>query len=453
MAVFSGGLAIAAGLGTAAAGVYGAKKQADVTESSSKRAIASSEQAAAQAEQLNRERFAEAQDILSPYISTSGRARQALERELGLQAPSMQGGVMYRPGDERYVQGRDDVRGRQQRAAGATSINPINPATGQVWAQSDPTTTPQEKVIKSQVTSLQRDYQDSGRTDADEYWASPEVQTRLQIPGEQQWYYEGIGDELVSRAQPALEGEYIPAGAYEGLKRDARSIAPGGDLYRGPTEQIDPTQYFNEMTEGFSAFIDNPIYQQMIDEGVRATESSAIAGGRATGSTLKALRDVGQGVNAQFFSNYLNQLGNITGINESRMNRDIGIEEQRFANYLNMGEQRGIREENIGEQRYVNYINTLQNIADPSTATNLASLGVNQGITQGQQNAQAIAAQNQYMLGAGAAKSQSYADIAGGIGNLATAYIGAQPYGSSGVPINQQLANTTGTITPSYRGY
>lgn len=101
-------------------------------------------------------------------------------------------------------------------------------------------------------------------------------------------------------------------------------------------------------------------------------------------------------------------------------------------------------------QFYNNYLNILQNLSSPQSTTNLSSLGVDQAATIGSQNIAATDRANQYTLGGVAATNAARADFAGGVGNLASAYIAGGYGDTGGVPINQELANTTGTITPNY---
>lgn len=262
-----------------------------------------------------------------------------------------------------------------------------------------------------------------------------------------------MGQELTGRDYVPGRDDIQPLerATAEDFMQDVSQYAPGGEAYRGPTDYIDPTQHFEDISAGYSAFIDNPIYQQMIDQGSQTALSSAASQGMArSGTALSALRDVGQGVSSQFFGNYLNELGNVQGINEARRVSGENIEEQRYANYLNMAEGRDIRQQNVEEQRYSNYMNLLQNRASPAVATNIAALGMGQAADLGSAQSQSVAAQNQMAMGATAAQNAAYADLAGGVGNLASAYIGSGGFGGGGANINQTLANTTGTITPLY---
>ena len=217
---------------------------------------------------------------------------------------------------------------------------------------------------------------------------------------------------------------------YADTAADIESLSPDG-------RYISPDKYFSDMSAGYNSFIQGSPYQSAIDEGVRAVESSAASAGRfRSGTTLDALKDVGQGVQSQYFSNYMNSLDNIMGINENRYANQINtaenrrrdtqnINEQRYTNALNMGEQRDVRQQNVEEQRLTNYLNILSGRENTSNTArqNIAALGVDQGISMGNSASNAVAAQNQYNLGATAAQNAAYADVASGVGNLASAYI------------------------------
>lgn len=306
------------------------------------------------------------------------------------------------------------------------------------------------------------------------YLGAPEQMDTNVIPGVQQ-----------DMAQLAPGGSaYLDPVTGEQMVSDFSALAPGQNLYRDPQESIDTGQYFSDLTAGWEAFTANPIYQQMIDAGAKTALGSGAAGGMAnSGVMLERLRDVGQETGLGFFNTYMGTMGDLTGMNEARRMADMQSEEQRYANYLNIGEARGVEQRGINEQRYanvqnisearrrealgyneqrdintqnineqrfanymnrdeqrmvneqntqesryVNYMNMLQNMSSPATATNLASLGVNQGIAQAGQASQSVANINQYNLGATAAANAARADMAGGAMNLASAYIGSQGY-------------------------
>ena len=124
-----------------------------------------------------------------------------------------------------------------------------------------------------------------------------------------------------------------------------------------------------------------PGYQAAMDESLAAAEQSAVSSGSTAygGRRLEAAGEVGAGVQQSY---------------------------------------------------YTNYMNMLQNLANPTVATNLAGMGVGQGQSIGQQN---IAAQNMasnYRLQGTAAGNAAMADFAGGAANMYGAYMG-QPGGQS----------------------
>lgn len=80
----------------------------------------------------------------------------------------------------------------------------------------------------------------------------------------------------------------------------------------------------------------------------------------------------------------------------------------------------------VHNQYYTNYMNTLQNIANPQAAQNLSALGMNQGLAMGQQN---IAAQNtssNYKLQGVQAENAATADLVGGLTNVFSGYMQGQ---------------------------
>lgn len=368
------GSALAIGGAALVGSVYSAKKQAKTAEKASKSAAESTGQTEAANRELNEQRMKEARQLMGPYVRGSADSYYQLGDELGLGSSS-----------GRYVPGRDDVRGFEDRSV----------------------------------------LDDASR--------------------------------LSPTGTPYGETAYLDAYDPSDVARDVSALAPGEQMYRDPTELVDQSQYFSDLGAGYEEFIKNPIYQEMIDAGARTAQSSAAAQGMArSGSALEALRNVGQETSGQFFQNYLGIAQGLDATNEARMARDVGIEEQRYANYLNIGESRAdqinrmnenrytagqaqdeqrfanymnieesrdVNQRNVEESRYANYLNLLQNRGSSAAATNLASLGVNQAAQQGQSAAQATSAQNQYAMQAAAAKNASYADIAGGGMNLASAYM------------------------------
>lgn len=571
------GVATAVIASTVISGIV-ASKSAKAAGKASKTAASAEERVAAENRALNEDRMRSARTLMNPYIDSAGQARRQIESELYSSGYVPGRDDLRQLGqDTQGTGGRVTGRnGRNISGGGIININPINPATGQTWTASDEASGA-GAYTKKLVLDAVKQADATGKTGAEH---DQLMQGYLQRDAEHEGRMLGMAgtqnvgdvsqyfDYQQSGQQAGQQQEYIPAGTpYQDAVRDVGSIAPGGaylnteqtdysarapggqlyrdpvtgeqmasdfgelapggNLYRDPSEMmqenfIDPSQYFGDMGSGFESFKAGSPYQGAIDAGVRAVESSNLSQGMGrSGTAMLGMRDVGQGVESQYFSNYLNELGRVTGINEnrrssardineSRMNRDFGSEEQRYANYLNIGEnrrgdvnaanesrfanylnldeqqrrdtqninegrfanyanfgeqrrmegeQQRINDQNTSEQRYTNYMNMLQGMADPSTATNLASMGVNQGIQQGQQQARSVANQNQYMMSGVAAQNAARADMAGGITNLASAYIGSQGgntpppasySGSTGGTINMGSMDFRGGVTPNY---
>lgn len=74
-------------------------------------------------------------------------------------------------------------------------------------------------------------------------------------------------------------------------------------------------------------------------------------------------------------------------------------------------------------QFYTNYMNLLQNMGSPQVATNLASLGVNQGISMGGQQIGAQQAASQYQIGAAQTQQAAMGDILGMGANIYSGYL------------------------------
>lgn len=183
-----------------------------------------------------------------------------------------------------------------------------------------------------------------------------------------------------------------------------------------------------QITRGFTSFLDNPAYERILGEGVRAIDQSAASSGQLlTGNALESARDYGQQTALGFFNTYLNQRAQVKA-----------------------GQ----------DQQYANYLNILQNQANPTSSTNIANIGIGQAGTVAQQNSQSVARTNQFLGQATADANRATADIAaarsnlyGTLGGLAPSVVGgiggAYNYfaGNTGSPVTYNP--TTGTISPT----
>jgi len=78
---------------------------------------------------------------------------------------------------------------------------------------------------------------------------------------------------------------------------------------------------------------------------------------------------------------------------------------------------------NVQQSYYTNYMNMLQNLSAPTVATNLSSMGMNQGIAMGQQNIAATNIANDFRLQGVAAQNAAMADIIGGAASAYGSYM------------------------------
>jgi hypothetical protein len=277
-------------------------------------ASAATLKAARDAELLNRERYAEAQGYLNPYIGRSNIAAQQLQAEMGLpQWSGSQSNTTSVPGLESF---------------GDPNMGPSEDAD-----------TLGPRPDKNDFRLFNRNFKTGERYD--EALAD--------------WEYEKALGEISSQSVDPYQGQQ-----HEYKARDISQI---------------------------------PGYQAAMDESLRAAEQSAISSGSSAygGRRLEAAGEVGAGVQQSY---------------------------------------------------YTNYMNMLQNIANPTVATNLAGMGVGQGQAIGQQNIASQGMASNYNLQGTAARNAATADMMGGITNAFGAYMGTPGGSSSGTtPVN---ANNTG---------
>lgn len=74
----------------------------------------------------------------------------------------------------------------------------------------------------------------------------------------------------------------------------------------------------------------------------------------------------------------------------------------------------------VQQSFYNNYMNLLTNMSSPNTATNLASMGVNQGVVMGQQNIGAQNTASGYMVSGAQTRQAAIGDVIGGAVNVAS---------------------------------
>lgn len=147
-------------------------------------------------------------------------------------------------------------------------------------------------------------------------------------------------------------------------------------------------QYLVEMglAEGTpgTAYRETPGYQAMIDEGIRTVNTGAAGAGM---------------------------------LYSGRRGRDL----------RDMGAQ-------VQNQAYTNYMNQLQSLASPAVAQNLSALGVNQGLSSGNQMMATQQTQAGYNLMGTQAQGAAVADVFGGLTNLYSGYMQSQVPTTNPVP-------------------
>jgi len=107
------------------------------------------------------------------------------------------------------------------------------------------------------------------------------------------------------------------------------------------------------------------------------------------------------------------------------------------------GEAAGEASAGVQQSFYNNYMNLLTNMSSPTTATNLASMGVGQGIAMGQQNLSAQQIAGGYNVSAAQTNQAAFGDIVGAGANIYSGYLaGSTPPPTSyvdpaSIPVDQ----------------
>lgn len=388
------GVVTAVAVGSLAIGAYSASKSASAAKSAAGTAASAEERIAAQNQALNEQRYGEAQGLLNPYIDASEVARKQLEMELGLgEIWNMPGQGEFRHYDEdQYVPGRDDMGapgttgqtydgvysvdgGAYRSGTPSPGGSPYLGAPGQISTdvaggvmdtmrqlapgRSYGTTASADQAMGIPEAGMNQ-YSQGFYSDGSPIGALQNQQAGPQAAGGSLYLDPVTGEQLRGDLTALAPNQqlYRDPVTGESVAADLSALAPDQSLYRDPQEMIDTGQYFSDLTSGWEAFTANPIYQSMIDAGAETAMSSAAASGMGqSGLALKELRNVGQGVTADFFNTYMGTMGDLTGMNEARRMADMQAEEQRYANYLNIGEARGLEQRGADEQRYANYLN------------------------------------------------------------------------------------------------
>lgn len=374
-------------------------------EGAAETASAATREAALRAEALNRERYAQAVQGLMPYMQRSEIASRQLMAELGLpQAPNMQqyakpslitaGTPSFKPLAAKSIGRPRITSGTPYMAKGLlSSFKPVASMVKPIFGS--------QKPLAAEAVSSLFPGQSSGQA-----YASP---------------YLGSSPSLATNIPPGMEftprGDYTPSGLDDPYmaRPDYAEIMPGEE-FTGRQMPVSSQSFDYRSLPG---------YQDLMDEQLAAVEQTAAsAGGTAYGGRrLKEAARVGGALQRSFYENEM-----------ARREREAAREQAAYENYMGRGAARDVNLARMQQADYANYMNRqqsyynnymnmLQNLASPSTATNVASMGMGQAANIGQQNLAATAQANQAMMQGAAAQNAAIADAMGGVSNIASAYM------------------------------
>jgi len=432
-------------------------------------------QVAREAEALNRERYADAQRILSPYIGQSHEAQRQLAAMMGLPdpgpAPVIQstgtgtagtvGGVANVPAapgggvpefipkrvSGRYIPKRSDRSGGgielvpnpdYMADTGGTDATGATPQLGQDYFDLMAAITPEDLEPGTPEFNRERQRRIDGLREMDQgrrqqaYFDNPAYRRMMMQLDE---YGDIIGD-------PSYDAILNPITEYQELVR-------AGDY-------MEPMREYEQLIEEGVDVSTLPGFERMLTERTEAMkQDAATAGGLYSGRRMQAAGDIGGDLQYQLYRDYMGDqrdyAGNMTNLLMDQLNREgkiassvSGIEMDRLNRFG------GLTDARIGleDQFYTNYMNILQNMASPQTATALATAGMNQGVAQGQQNIAAATRAGQFDLAGTQAQNQMIADLATGIGEMIPTGTTTPPPQAPPPSLNITPLEYSGTATP-----
>ena len=400
---------------TSAVGTAGSLIQGNKANKAAQGAAGDTREAAAAAEALNRERYGYAQNLMQPSIGRSDIASSQIMAELGLpqyQTPTPAASFakpMQRPGV--YM--------------------PSQPITANQFAKTAPS---QPEFI--------RQYRGKGNyiNVPNPEYVAPTNQALGQGPQGSQGYQ--------GSAYGSAPIDYAPGHEFKARE----SYAPAG--INDP--QMDRPDYAQMMRqEQFSGrqmpvesaaldYQNLPGYQDLMSEQQKAVQQQAASGGGTAygGRRLEEAGKVGGAMQRSFYENEMSRRERESGREQNAYENYIGRDSARDVNIARMQQADYGNQMNRQQSYYNNYMNMLQNMASPTSATNMASMGLNQGITQGNQNMQATAQANQSMMQGQAAQGAAIADVAGGAANLMSSAMQSGMFNKP--PVTQDMSATGG---------
>ncbi len=212
---------------------------------------------------------------------------------------------------------------------------------------------------------------------------------------------------------PEIQQQYLRE-----LAEDPRTD-PGLAAYLGLTE---------ESLQVGAGYQDTPAYAAAREAGVEAVEAGAAGGGTLySGSRGKALRDVGQGVEQAYYQDAMNRRANMMGARRGQRREDIGRRGREY------GAERS-REQSY----YNNYMNLLNQLAAPTTTTNIAAMGTSIGKAEAANLLGTARNVGDLQMGQAANDAAMWGDIATGAGQVAEAWINRDREEATQGPVMQQ---------------
>jgi len=168
-----------------------------------------------------------------------------------------------------------------------------------------------------------------------------------------------------------------------------------------------------ESLEVGAAYQETPAYAAAQEAGIEAVQAGAAAGGSLySGRRGKALRDVGQTVEQQYYADAMRRRQEMMGARRGerreaigRRGREYGAERSREQSYYN------------------NYMNLLNQLSAPTTTTNIAEMGTSIGKESAANILGTARNVGELQMGEAAYRAGAAGDIAGGIGKVAESYI------------------------------
>ncbi len=193
-----------------------------------------------------------------------------------------------------------------------------------------------------------------------------------------------------------------------------------------------------------AGYQETPAYAAARRAGIEAVEAGAAGGGTLySGRRGKALRDVGQQVEQAYYFDAMGRRQQMMGARRGQRTQDIS---RRGAEY---GAERS-REQSY----YNNYMNLLNQMAAPTTTTNIAAMGTNIGRAEAANLLGTARNVGELQMGQAAQQAGMYGDIATGIGAGIETYINReqQPVmgGPETTPDQPGLAALTAAETESF---